>query len=145
MIELSMEQNVTYLIKSHGSELKLRHLNIDKVMQDLPIKSQAETIIRFAENLQLCSGYRLSGDGVIIAMTPHRAEIFRSLSNDEILPENGAFSSKCQLFHYAGGQCSKCRELGKADKQRKKRNMPINPLTGVVPKDISQKKRSSYN
>lgn len=121
MIELSMEQNVTYLIKSHGSELNLRHLNIEKVMQDLPIKSKAETIIRFAENLQLCSGYRLSGDGVIIAMTPHRAGIFRSLSNDEILPENGAFSSKCQLFHYAGGQCSKCRELGKADKQRKKR------------------------
>ena len=121
VIELSMEQSVTYLIKSHGSELNLNHLNIEKVMQDLPIKTQAETIIKAAENLKMCSGYRLSGDGAIIAMTPHRAGIFRSLSNNEILPQTGAFSSKCQLFHYAGGQCFKCCQLGKADNQRKKR------------------------
>ena len=49
VIELSMEQNVTYLIKSHGSELNLGNLNIEKVIQDLPIKEQAETIIKFAE------------------------------------------------------------------------------------------------
>ena len=122
VIELSVEQNVTYLIKSHGSELNLGNLNIEKVMQDLPIKAQAETIIKFAENLQMCSGYRLSGDdGAIMAMTPHRAGIFRSLSNNEILPENGAFSSKCQLFHYSGGRCFKCGDLGRADKQRKQR------------------------
>ena len=121
VIELSMEQNVTYLINSHGSEFNLSHLNIEKVMQDLPIKTQAETIIKFAENLKMCSGYRLSGDGAIMAMTPHRAGIFRSLSNNEILPQTGAFSSKCQLFHFAGGQCFKCHKLGSADKRRKKR------------------------
>ena len=119
VIELSMEQNVSYLIKSHGSELNLKHLNIEKVMQDIPIKTQAETMIKFAENFKMCSGYRLSGD--VIAMTPHRVGIFRSLSNNEVVPENGAFSAKCQLFHYAGGRCSKCRTLGRADKQRKQR------------------------
>ena len=120
VIELSMEQRVTYLIKSHGCELNLNHLNIEKVMQDLPIKTQAEAIIKYAENLKMCSGYRLSGDSAIIAMVPHRAGIFRSLSN-EILTENGAFSSKCQLFHYAGGRCPKCCMLGKIDKKRKQR------------------------
>ena len=121
VIELSMEQNVTYLIKSHGSELNLNHLNIEKVMQDLPIKTQAETIIKFAENLKMCSGYRLSRDGAVMAMTPHRAGIFRSLSNNEIPPQTGAFSSKCQLFHFAGGQCFKCCGVGIADRGRKKR------------------------
>lgn len=121
VMELSMEQNVTYLIKSHGSELNLNHLNIERVIQDLPFKTQAETIIKFAENSKMCLGYHLSGDGTIIALTPHRAGIFKSLSNNEILPQNGAFSSKCELFHYAGAQCSKCCKLGKADKKRKER------------------------
>ena len=121
-MELSMKQSVTYLIKSHGSELNLNHLNIERVIQDLPVKTQAETIIKFVENSKMCSGYRLSGDGTIIAMALHRAGIFRSLSNDEILPQSGAFSSKCKLFHsYAGAQCSKCSNLGRADKQRKQR------------------------
>ena len=39
VMELSMEQNVTYLIKSHGSELNLNHLNIERVIQDLPFKT----------------------------------------------------------------------------------------------------------
>ena len=126
VIELSMEQNVSYLIKSHGSELNLKHFNIEKVMQDIPIKTQAETMIKFAENFKMCSGYRLSGD--VIAMTPHRIGIFRSLSNNEVVPENGAFSAKCQLFHYASGRCSKCRTLGRADKQRKQRKQTRQPI-----------------
>ena len=146
VIELSMEQNVTYLIKSHGSELNLGNLNIEKVIQDLPIKAQAETIIKFTENLQMCSGYLLSADdGPIMAMTPHRAGIFRSLSNNEILPENGAFSSKCQLFHYAGGRCFKCYDLARADKQRKKEEKRGNALIRIATKGFSQLKRSSYN
>lgn len=122
-MELSTEKNVVYVIKSHGSKLNIvSKLNVDRIIQDLTIKAQAETLLNFVECSKLCLGWRsdLSGlDESIMALLAHKAGVLKSLSDSEILPQNGVFSTNCQLFSQSGTQCSKCTILEKIHRQRK--------------------------
>ena len=121
-MELSPEKKVTCCIKSHGNVITLADLNVERILQDLPVKMQVETVIQFVEGSHMCLGYRLPEDGSVIALSPHKAGILKSLSDNEILPQIGAFSLKCHLFCYnVGMECSECTKLKKADMMRKKR------------------------
>ena len=121
-MELSPEKKVTCCIKSHGNVITLADLNVERILQDLPVKMQAETVIQFVEGSQMCLGYRLPEDGSITTLSPHKAGILKSLSDDKILPQKGAFSLKCQLFCYSAGmECPLCTNLKKADMTRKRR------------------------
>ncbi|KAL9955785.1 hypothetical protein ACROYT_G037164 [Oculina patagonica] len=121
-MELSPEKKVELCIKSHGSVITLADLNVEKIIQDLPLRVQAETIIKFVESSQMCLGYCLPQDGSIITLIAHKVGMLKSLCNNEILPQKAAFSSKCQLFcNHAVKQCPECSKLKKADLQRKSR------------------------
>ena len=122
IMELSAEKKVAYFVKSHSRELNLSSLNVERIIEDLTIHEQAELILNFVNNSKLCLGCRVSEDDSVISTLPHQSGVFKSLSSTEIPLQNGAFSSKCQLFNSSRRKpCLKCTRILRSDKQRKHR------------------------
>lgn len=127
-MEMSTEKGVVFCIKSHGSEISLGDLKLEKILGDLPIKVQAETVLKLVESSAICLGCRFPGD-TVISLLPNRVGVFKSLNEPETPPQTGAFSSDCKVIGSSGKQCSKCAVLKKTyqkKKERKEKRTSIN-------------------
>lgn len=119
-MELCSEKGVKCVIKSHGNEVSLEDLKLQKICEDLPVTAQAKLIIQLLEYSGTCLGCRFEQE--MMSMVPHRVGLFRSLTDPDALPESGAFSSKCKLISPAAHQpCASCSYLKKLGEKRKER------------------------
>ena len=91
------------------------------IFEDLPVQGQAKLLLEFLESSSICLGYRVHGD-TEITLERHKAGLFQSLTEPEMLPQNGAFSSKCKLIPCVGKpMCTECSYLKMIDQQRRER------------------------
>lgn len=127
-MELCSEKGVKFVIKSHGNEVSLEDLKLQKICKDLPVTAQAKMIIELLENSGTCLGCRFEQE--MMSMVPHRVGMFRSLADPDASPQSGAFSSKCKLIspsaaHQSCTSCSYLKKLGEKRKERRKKRPSI--------------------
>ena len=120
LMELSGENGMVCIIKSHGNELNLKDLQFQQILGHLPVKVQAETLVEFVESSAVCLGCRFLEDAVV-PLVPHKVGILKSLSETDALPQKRAFSSDCKVIVPSGNQCSKCCDVKKRCQVRMKR------------------------
>ena len=120
-MELSAEREFICIIKSHGNEVSLGDLKFQNIFADLPVQGQAKLLLKFLETSSICLGCRVLGD-TVVTLVQHKAGLFKSLTEPEILPQNGAFSSKCKLIPCVGKQiCAECSNLKRTEQKRRVR------------------------
>lgn len=129
-MELCSEKGVKCVIKSHGNEVSLEDLKLQKICEDLSVTAQAKLIIELLENSYTCLGCCFEED--MISMVPHRVGLFRSLTDPDALPKNCAFSFKCKLIsptaHQPCAPCSYLKRLGERRKERREKRPSISKL-----------------
>ena len=120
-MELSAEKKFICVIKSHGNEVSLEDLKFQIFFEDLPVQGRAKLLLEFLESSSICLGCRVHGD-TVITLERHKAGLFQSLTEPEMLPQNGAFSSKCKLIPCVSKEiCTECSHLKNTYQQRRKR------------------------
>jgi len=122
-IELNGEKQLVCFIKSHGSQVNLGDLKFQKLLEDLPLEIQVETLLEFVERSTLCLGCSFPGDSGILCLPllPHKVGMLKSLNDPEISQQNQAFSSACEVIALSSNQCPICQSLKKSYARRKER------------------------